>query len=162
MAAACAVAASVIYPANARASACDAPVYHSYDFFVGDWQVYRKDGKFIARDRVTKDLDGCAILERWGKDEGAGYSAYDAQQKHWVQTFFQNDGSVLMLAGAPVSEGMLFTGVDHPKPNVTRRHRILFRKRADGFEEYWTVSMDGGHSWKKVFDGFFRRNLTNS
>ena len=54
-------------------------------------------------------------------------------------------------------DGILIAGVDYPKPGVTENNRVLFRPRPDGFEEYWTVSTDGGRSWHVTFDGFFRR-----
>lgn len=149
----------VLMPGVARASACDSPAYHAYDFFVGNWDVYRTDGRRFASDVVTKEMDGCAILERWDhkKEQGVGYSAYDVQQNRWIQDFFQNDGTVLTFVGHAVPDGMLFEGVDVPKPGVLERNRVLFRRRDDGFEEFWTTSIDGGHSWKTVFDAFFRR-----
>lgn len=146
-------------PGVAQASACDGAAYHAYDFFVGDWDVYKADGTRFASDTVTKEMDGCAILERWShnNDKGVGYSAYDAQQDRWVQDFFMNDGTVLTFVGHVVGDGILFEGIDMPKPGVSERNRVLFRRRSDGFEEFWTTSVDGGRTWKTVFDAFFRR-----
>jgi hypothetical protein len=154
--AAIAVCASLV-PAIAHA-ACTGPVYHQYDYFVGRWNVYNHSGKQFATDVVSRELDGCALLEQWhGKTtQGAGYSAYEPHTKRWVQTFFTNDGQVLVFHGSMTARGMLFTGEDYTSSGAPERDKVLFRPlKGGGFEEYWTVSPDGSR-WNVVFDGFFR------
>ena len=138
-----------------------ATVHHrEFDYFIGNFRVFNRSGKQIATDEVTPEMDGCALLERWhGRTgEGVGYSGYDDTRKQWVQTFFQNDGTVLVFHGNMTPAGLLISGIDYPKPGVTELNRVLFRRLPDGFEEYWTVSTDNGKSWRPVFDGFFRRS----
>jgi hypothetical protein len=52
---------------------------------------------------------------------------------------------------------MVLDGDDYPG----RRHRLdrgVWMVRGSGVEELWTGSIDGGKSWKTIFDGFFRRS----
>jgi hypothetical protein len=144
-------------PALANA-ACTGAVYHQYDYFVGHWNVYHANGKRFATDIVTKELDGCALLEQWHgqSTRGSGYSEYDKHTKRWVQAFFQNDGTVLVFYGNWTPQGMVFTGDDYTDAGALEHNKVLFRPfKNGGFEEYWTVSPDG-RTWKVVFDGFFR------
>ncbi len=155
-----AVALAAAWPSAARAAApaCVAAAYHQYDFFVGSWNVYHKDGKQFAADVVSKQMNGCVISERWlgSQTHGVGYSAYDAGHGDWVQSFFGDDGSVLVMRGRPQGDGLLFVGDDFPKPGVVEHNRVLFRPLKGGtVEEYWTVSRDG-KTWSEAFDGFFR------
>lgn len=138
---------------------CASPHHREFDYFVGNYTVFNKNGKQIGTDEVTSEMDGCALLEHWhGRTvQGVGYSAYDETRREWVQTFFQNDGTVLIFRGNMTKDGMLISGIDYPKPGVTEQNRVLFRRLPDGFEEYWTVSTDKGRTWHVIFDGFFRR-----
>jgi hypothetical protein len=141
------------------APACATPHHREFDYFIGNFKVFDKAGKQIGTDEVSLEMNGCALLERWhGRTtEGVGYSGYDDTRKEWVQTFFQNDGTVLVFRGNMTKAGMLISGIDYPKPRIVEHNRVLFRRLPDGFEEYWTVSTDNGKSWRVVFDGFFRR-----
>lgn len=141
------------------APACATVHHREFDYFIGNFRVFNKAGKQIATDEVSSEMDGCALLERWHgrSSEGVGYSGYDDTRKEWVQTFFQNDGTVLVFRGNMTKAGLLISGIDYPRPGVSEQNKVLFRRLPDGFEEYWTVSTDNGKSWPVVFDGFFRR-----
>ncbi len=141
------------------APACASKHHREFDYFIGNYNVFDASGKQIGTDEVTAEMNGCALLERWHgrRVEGRGYSAYDDSRRQWVQTFFQNDGTVLIFRGNMTPQGILLSGTDYAKPGVLENNRVLFRPRSDGFEEYWTTSTDGGHTWRAVFDGFFRR-----
>ncbi len=139
--------------------ACATPHHREFDYFLGNFIVFNKAGKQIGTDEVTSEMNGCALLEHWHGHtvQGVGYSGYDDTRKEWVQTFFQNDGTVLVLRGNMTKDGIVITGTDYPKPGVTEQNRVLFRRLSNGFEEYWTASTNNGRTWHVVFDGFFRR-----
>ncbi|MFZ0030868.1 MAG: hypothetical protein WAK84_03230, partial [Candidatus Cybelea sp.] len=44
-----------VLPARSFA-ACNAPVYHQFDFWVGTWRVTDTRGKLLGRDIVSKRL----------------------------------------------------------------------------------------------------------
>lgn len=41
------------------------PVYRQFDFWVGEWEAFRKDGKKAGDSRITVILDSCIVLEEW-------------------------------------------------------------------------------------------------
>jgi hypothetical protein len=61
----------------APASACAAPEYHQFDFWLGDWDAYDvgTPDKIVARNKVDRLLDGCVLREDYhGTNGGAGQS----------------------------------------------------------------------------------------
>lgn len=155
---AAAIAACAFATPMLASAACTGAAYHRYDYFVGRWNVYHANGKRFATDLVTKELDGCALLEQWHGQttRGAGYSAYDTHTKRWIQTFFTDDGQVLVFRGNWTVQGMLFAGDDFTDAGMVEHNRVLFRPfKGGGFEEYWTVSTDN-RTWKTAFDGIFK------
>ncbi|MGA7969379.1 MAG: hypothetical protein WB983_12160, partial [Terriglobales bacterium] len=50
---------------TAKAGACSGAEYRQFDFFVGDWDGFEmeKPEVKVARNRVTRILDGCVVLE---------------------------------------------------------------------------------------------------
>ena len=41
------------------------PVYRQFDFWIGEWDVYAKNGKEAGDSRIDLILDSCIILENW-------------------------------------------------------------------------------------------------
>jgi hypothetical protein len=114
---------------------CAAPEYRQFDFWLGDWDTFEagKAGKSVARNRVTRMLDGCAIREVNDGLVGESFNAYDADQRLWHQSWVTNRGQWLVLEGhlaAGRSRGRralrghrpdVATGVRHHLPAPLRR-----------------------------------------
>jgi hypothetical protein len=65
---------------------CSAAEYHQFDFFLGDWDGFEveKPELKVARNRVTRILDGCVLFEHYqGTDgsHGQSFTIYDASRK---------------------------------------------------------------------------------
>jgi hypothetical protein len=41
------------------------PVYRQFDFWIGEWDVYAKNGKKAGDSKIDLILDSCIILENW-------------------------------------------------------------------------------------------------
>src|SRR5262249_32615914 len=67
-----------------EAAACSAPEYRQFDFWVGDWDAFESGGSIpVARVRVDRVLDGCALLERYEDTnglKGQSFTIYDASR----------------------------------------------------------------------------------
>ena len=52
-------------------------VYNQFDFWVGEWKVYDKNGQLAGTSKITEILDNCVILEEWtssGSQQGFVFS----------------------------------------------------------------------------------------
>lgn len=50
---------------------CEEYAQHAqFDFWVGDWNVYGRDGGFGGQNYITKRSDGCLIVEEWFSARG--------------------------------------------------------------------------------------------
>jgi hypothetical protein len=154
-----AVAAFLCVPVRAVAG-CTAPIYSEFDFWVGNWRVTNQHGKLLGYDDVSKTLDGCVVYERYRDaihpSVGIGLSGYDAGRKQWHQDFMDDTGFVLALNGTLQNGRMVLEGIDYAN-GKPRLNRGVWQRHGDLVEELWTISTDGGRSWKTQFDGWFHR-----
>jgi outer membrane protein assembly factor BamB len=129
------------------AAACATPEHRQFDFWVGDWQVYRPDGSFAGRNRITREYGDCVIHEHY--DTHRGYSGeslntYDATRKVWHQTWTDDTGLLLTLEGRWDGKSMILE---------TRGQRITWTPNADGSVRQLWESADDKGVWTVAFDG---------
>jgi hypothetical protein len=128
---------------------CDSPESHQLDFWVGDWELaYTAGGKEVkSRNRVTKVLDGCVILEEFAGSGGTGlngrsFSTYDRATKRWKQTWVDNTASYLDFDGAMVDGNMAFVR-SFTKDGKTIHQRMVFRDvKPESLTWLWQSSPD--------------------
>jgi len=70
-----------------------APEFSAFDFWIGDWDVYA-NGRLVARNIITKEMNGCIIHERYqttnGAIRGESINYYDPIEKKWKQNWVSN------------------------------------------------------------------------
>ena len=115
--AAVALLASIATQAQSPAPAvgCDSPESHQMDFWLGEWhaEYVMKGVKGASHNRITKTLDGCAILEEFTGApglplDGRSYSVYDRNAGVWKQTWVDNQGGYLDFTGGVVDGNRIF------------------------------------------------------
>jgi hypothetical protein len=142
---------------------CKAPEHRQFDFWVGDWEVRTPNGTRAGENRIEAILDGCVVKEHWvGARGGAGesFNRYDAASRKWEQTWVDNGGNTLLLAGELTDGAMLLTGTTKRPDGGTMLHRVrwsLIDGDADRLRQLWETSSDGGASWTVSFDGRYQR-----
>lgn len=158
-----AIAATVLLAAGAaRAadSACPDPRARQFDFWVGDWDVYNREGNAVVGHSVVEPiLDDCVLQESWeGVSGSAGTSLnfFDADRQAWRQLWVWREGTTLELAGAFAGGRMVLEGAGKADDGTPRRNRITWIDNADdSVRQLWEVSADGGTTWEVVFDGLY-------
>jgi hypothetical protein len=89
---------------------CSAAPYRQFDFWVGDWKVDSRFGTFTATNRVTVELDGCAVEEHWaqiGAPRGRSLNSYDAARGTWHQTWVPDGGRPFRMDGGLRADGVM-------------------------------------------------------
>jgi hypothetical protein len=141
-------------------SACTAPEYRRFDFWVGDWDAFEAGGASpVARLKVDRIHDGCVLLEQYtGVDghRGESFSIYDQSRKIWHQTWVTNRGELLTIEGSFKDREIVLTGADRSADGKKRLVRGVWKPEAAGVRETAVRSLDGGKTWKPWFDLDFR------
>jgi hypothetical protein len=128
---------------------------HSFDFWLGEWDVYDPEGKHVGRNSITAPHTTGALAEHWRGDggvEGHSLNAWDPGRGCWHQTWIDSTGGVLLLDGGLQDGAMVLEGID-----ADARQRITWTVQGDGVRQHWETSKDDGESWETAFDGRYRR-----
>lgn len=128
---------------------------------MGDWDAFDVDNPtvVVARTRVTPLLQGCVLLERYDGTNGTSgesFSIYDASRKIWHQSWVTNRGQLLVIEGNEHAGAMVLSGGFVSKDGVKTIIRGTWRPIVGGVRESASTSIDGGKTWKPLFDLLFR------
>ena len=153
--------ASPLLAAEPATSACGAPAYRQFDFFVGDWDTFdaQAPDKLVARNTVKVILNGCVVHEDYRQHDGLhgeSYSLYDAARNVWHQSWVTNRGELLLLDGGMQGDRMVFKGVERKVGKPDALVRAVWYRQGDGVRETAERSLDGGKTWKTEFDILFK------
>jgi hypothetical protein len=118
--------ASAAEPANP--ATCSALAFQQFDFWVGDWDAFvvGKPDMPVARNHVTRILDGCVLLEVYEGTNGLigqSFSIYDASRNVWHQSWVTNRGELLTIEGGIRASDMVLSGADRTKEGAPKRAR---------------------------------------
>jgi hypothetical protein len=139
---------------------CDGPEWKQFDFWLGDWELSYKaaDGRTLrSRNKVTKILDGCVLLEQFAgapgtRLDGHSVSTYDRNVKRWKQTWVDNSASYLDFTGGFAEEKMILVR-DAERQGKKFKQRMVWQDiRADALKWLWQRSDDGGATWSTQWE----------
>ena len=109
-----------IVAATPAPAPCSDAAWHQFDFWLGDWDVRGNDAQAQVKGRNTiRRVDGCALLEHWtgnGGVTGKSLNIYDTSDRRWHQTWVDNSGSLLMLAGQLIDRSMVMSMTGRARP----------------------------------------------
>jgi hypothetical protein len=157
-------AAPAAYAQSKPVYGCDSPESRQLDFWVGDWELSYKGpsgGMTTSRNRITRTLGGCAILEEFTgapgtQLDGRSYSTFDRATRRWKQTWVDNTASYLEFDGATVDGNMAFVR-SFAKDGKTTHQRMVFRDvKPDSLKWLWQTSPDG-QAWNTQWEIDYRR-----
>ena len=140
----------------------DNPEFDAFDFWVGEWEVHVATGQFAGNNVITKEQNGCVLIENWRSVSGTGGMSVNYLDKttgEWVQVWNDATGSQIHIRGGMTDEGMSLTGTIHYVANgTTAPFRGLWTELDDGrVRQYFEQSNDGGETWTPWFEGFYSR-----
>ena len=138
---------------------CQAAEYRQFDFWIGDWEVQDLKGNVVGTNKVTREQDGCLLVEHWtssrGKETGTSFNYYDVRDKKWHQLYLSNSGN----AGAfPAMAGQLNDGkmVLISDESATPVFRWTWYVISPGHVRQMAErSSDGQKTWKTIWDSIY-------
>jgi hypothetical protein len=156
---------ALFLPMSAHA-ACEAPEFHQFDFWLGDWEVVGVDGapnagQVLGHNRIERVSAGCGLSEHWrgaSGFDGRSLNTWDAASRQWRQFWVGGDGVLLQLAGGLRDGAMVMEGELPTASGGVQRQRIRWTPAPDGSViQHWETSDDAGRSWNTSFLGHYRR-----
>lgn len=146
---------------------CDSnPKYNEFDFWIGEWDVYRTDGVLSGQSKITKILDNCVILEEWTSAKsqrgltftGKSFNSYNSSSQQWQQNWVDNiGGTTEYLTGYFENDVMHFLSRSFVNGKNNSIRRLTFYKLKDGkVRQHGEISNDEGKTWTTEVDLEYR------
>lgn len=142
---------------------CSAPQHRQFDFWVGEWDVVDPAGRPVGRNRISRILKDCVLLEEWTSASGGtgrSFNTWSRVDGQWHQTYVDDAGTLLLLTGGLREGAMVLEGETSAAGGATVRNRITWSivdGDRDRVRQHWQTSADGGATWATAFDGTYRR-----
>jgi hypothetical protein len=143
--------------------ACTAPEHRQFDFWLGDWDVYRTGtDRLVGRNLIERLYDGCAIRENWSPVRGSGggsLNTYRPEDPGWRQLWVDSQNSWAEFRGGLVEGAMVIAGPwpGALGPGTMPLVRIRYTRGADGsVRQEGHSSNDNGATWAPFFDFTYR------
>lgn len=132
--------------------------YKQLDFWIGEWDVYAKNGQKLGENSIGL-RDGAYIIdESWtGSGGGTGRSInyYDKADAVWKQVWVSGGGGVLEMSGNFKDGAMRFTGVNKRADGTKADHRTVLTPLDNGNVHQHIEESTDGETWSVVFDGVY-------
>lgn len=144
-----------------RPSPCAKESFRQFDFWVGEWEVRDAGGKIAGENSISKEENGCAIVEHWrSANGGSGQSLnyFDPAANRWKQEWI-GLGLVLHMEGGFKNGAMIMEGpLQYISQGRVTRLRGIWTPLADGrVRQQFEESADDGKTWSPWFDGYYTR-----
>jgi ketosteroid isomerase-like protein len=142
---------------------CSSAEHRRFDFWSGDWDAYDVGGADspVARAHVDIILEGCALREIYEQEDGVvgqSFTAYDVSRKLWHQTWVTNRGTLLQIDGVFLGDAITMQGTRLIAEGRKEIIRGIWKPEGASVRETADTSIDGGATWKPLFDIRFRRH----
>lgn len=147
---------------------CSGPAYRQFDFWIGEWEVYGKNGQKAGDSKVSLLLDSCSVLEEWTsatlqrglRYAGKSFNMYNRAKQKWQQYWVDNAGTITEYFNGHYEDGKMILETDNARINDSTwqiRKMTFYDLGADKVRQHGENSNDGGKTWTTSFDLEYRR-----
>lgn len=147
---------------------CSSPLYRQFDFWIGEWEAFGKNGQKAGDSKISLVLDSCIILEEWTSASvnrglrfaGKSFNTYNAVTKQWQQTWVDNTGgSTEYLEGKFDNKKIILLTKPFPfsRDTLAIRRLTFFDLDMNKVRQLGEISKDNGMSWVTEYDLEYRR-----
>ncbi len=157
-----------LLPRSEAQRPCSGPEYRQFDFWLGEWEAFGKNGKKQGDSKISLILDSCVVLEEWTsvavnqniRFAGKSFNTYNAATKQWQQTWVDNvAGSNEYLQGKFEDNKIVFQTSAFPfnKDTMAIRRLSFFNLGKDKVRQLGEISKNQGLDWVTEYDLEYRR-----
>jgi len=136
---------------------CTDAAFHQFDFWLGEWDVFAPGGQRAGHNTIQAAQGGCVIVEAWTSatgNTGTSLNFYDHADRKWHQAWMERGGEALRLSGG-FADGHMRLQSESAGPDGAINRITWTPISAGKVRQFWDASMDGGKTWKPVFDGTY-------
>ena len=161
---------TILLAAGAEATAqqptpgCTGPESKLLDFWVGEWDLtYTSNGQPAkSRNRISKILDGCVVLEEFTGGTGAqldgkSFSMFDVATRRWKQTWVDNSGSYLDFVGSTDGADVVFSREAEVRGKKISQRMVFRDVTPASLKWLWQKSEDAGKTWTTQWEIDYKR-----
>ena len=130
-----------------------------FDFWVGEWDVHRRDtDQLVGHNVITRRHGGHVLAESYTTANegfsGSSLNGFDHEKGRWHQCWMDSTGLVLDLYGGVIDGEMVMSS----EAQSGQIEKISWTPAADdSVRQHWQQSTDQGVTWLTVFDGIYKR-----
>jgi hypothetical protein len=131
------------------AAPCSTAEFKQIDFWLGEWDArwdaFPGTPAGTGSNHITRNYAGCVTEEHFdgGSFKGQSVSTYLVRTKNWRQTWVDDQGAYIDLAGGPDSHGN-FVLTTLPQSSSAAASRMIFTDiKPDSFTWRWQATQDG-------------------
>ena len=146
--------------AQAALASAIPPETRQFDFWLGEWDADWEGG--CGNNSIRATLGGRVVEERFHSADlaldGVSLSIYNPDLGQWQQTWVDNQGSYIDLAGGWDGERMVLATTRTRMGRVTQLRMVFFNILADQFDWVWERSVDAGTTWEQLWHIHYQRS----
>ncbi len=128
-----------------------------FDFWVGKWDVYNKDGRLIGKNVIESVQNGLVLVEHWTSavgNTGRSMNYFEPVSRVWKQVWVDGD-YVLETSGKWEDGALRFRGEAKTRQGQVKQHRMVFTPDERGRVRQVIHSSDDGEAWEEDFAGLY-------
>ncbi len=156
------------YSQTASRLPCSRPEYRQFDFWIGEWEAFGKNGQKAGDSKISLILDSCIILEEWTSASvnqgiryaGKSFNTWNTATKQWQQTWVDNVGGTNeYLQGKFENNKIIYTSSPFPisKDTMAIRKMTFTNLSFEKLRQHGEISKNNGISWTTEYDLEYRR-----
>jgi hypothetical protein len=140
---------------------CQEDVYRAFDFWLGTWDVTTPDGQTAGVNVISKQENGCLLLEEWasaGGSTGQSYNFYDPGLKKWRQVWVSGGATIDYAGGLNDDDAMVLEGDIHYRNGTKFPFRGTWTPNDDGsVTQYFQQYNPETEEWADWFTGIYKK-----
>lgn len=135
------------------------PEQKQLDFWIGEWDVYGRNGAKVGENQLQSLEFGRVIRETWTDTlggSGQSMNFYNPATKKMKQVWVDQSGNVLEMEGTFEKGAMRFSGTSTALNGTASQHRTTLTPLPGGrVRQFIQTSSDGGKTFVAGFDAIY-------
>jgi hypothetical protein len=153
--------------AQQRSPCADEPHTHDFDFWIGEWDVYKTGGQMVVGHSVVQSISGsCALLENWTAvqgNTGKSINYYNTATGKWEQDWIGSDGLPQRYLNGEYKDGVMHFSYETtgPKGKKVTGNFKFYNIDKNTVRQYQDVNNDDGKTVTVSYDLTYVRKSNN-